>query len=253
MTVMNEQDARRTRRISLPLPVRVEHSVAKGNSLNEITRLIDVSAFGAGFKLLKPIKRGRLLQMTMPLARQLRNYDFTEPQYRVWGIVRHCIPIKAKTNENKDEKYAIGTAFIGKRPPKSYLEDPAKLYEITSRDDSQFWRVVEAPSLSDESHLPKEDRRHTRHQIPVSITLEALDDSGNTLTSENTVTENISLGGASVFTQLDVNIGSFLRVTSEQYRVSLTSIVRNKRYGKDNIPRLHLEFFDRYFPLEGIE
>lgn len=252
MNVMSEQDARRIKRISLPLPVRVEHSVARGNSLNEITRLIDVSAYGAGFKLLKPIKRGRLLQMTMPLARQLRNYDFTEPQYRVWGIVRHCIPVKDKENKSED-KFAIGTAFIGRKPPKDYFDDPAKLYDITNRDDSQFWRVVEAPTITDESHLPKEDRRHTRHQIPVSITLEKLDDLGNVISSENTVTENISLGGASVFTQLDVNIGSFLRITSDQYNVSLTSIVRNKRHGKDNIPRLHLEFFDRYFPLEGIE
>lgn len=251
MTVTTEQDARRIRRISLPLPIRVEHSVAKGNSLNEITRLIDVSAFGAGFKLQKPIKRGRLLQMTIPLSRQLRNYDFTEPQYRVWGIVRHCIPVRDK--EKNEERYAIGTAFIGKHPPTSYFADPAKLYEITNREDSQFWRIVEASNLPDESKLPKEDRRHTRHQIPVGITLEALDDIGNTIASETTVTENISLGGASVFTALNVSVGSFLRVTSDQYNVSLTSIVRGRRQGKDGIPRLHLEFFDRYFPLEGIE
>lgn len=251
MTVTTEQDARRIRRINLPLPIRVEHSVAKGNSLNEITRLIDVSAFGAGFKLQHPIKRGRLLHMTIPLSRQLRNYDYLEPQYRVWGIVRHCIPVRDKTKN--EEKYAIGTAFIGKTPPSSYHDDPAKIYEISHRDDSQFWRIVEALSIPDESHLPKEDRRHTRHQIPVSITLESLDDIGNVIASETTVTENISLGGAAVFTAMNVNVGSFLRVISEQYKVSLTSIVRGKRRGKDGIPRLHLEFFDRYFPLEGIE
>lgn len=251
MTVATEQDARRIRRINLPLPIRIEHSVAKGNALNEITRLIDVSAFGAGFKLERPIKRGRLLHMTIPLSRQLRNYDYLEPQYKVWGIVRHCIPIRNK--EKGEEKYAIGTAFIGKNPPNSYYDDPAKLYEITHREESQFWRVVEAPDKPDESKLPREDRRHTRYQIPVGITLEALDDIGNTTATETTVTENISFGGAAVFTGLDVNVGDFLRVTSEQYKVTLTSIVRGKRNGKDGIPRLHLEFFDRYFPLEGIE
>ena len=144
MNSVAEQDARRIRRINLPIPVRIEHSVAKGNSLNEITRLMDVSAFGAGFKLQKPVKRGRLLQMTMPLARQLRNYDFTEPQYRVWAIVRHCIPIRnAESPEN--DKYAVGTAFIGKTPPKGYFDDPAKLYEIVSRDESQFWSVSRHP------------------------------------------------------------------------------------------------------------
>lgn len=249
MNVTTEQDARRIRRINLPLPIRIEHSVAKGNSMNEITRLIDVSAFGAGFNLQHPIKRGRLLQMTIPLSRQLRNYDYLEPQYRVWGIVRHCIPIR----KDKEEKYAIGTAFIGKKPPSSYLDDPAKLYEITHREESNFWHVEEAPPIPDESNLPPADRRHTRHQIPIDIGLELLDDNGNSIAKENTVTENISLGGASVFTGLNANVGSFLRITCEQYRVIITAIVRNKRNGKDGIPRLHIEFFDRYFPLGGIE
>jgi hypothetical protein len=249
MNVTTEQDARRIRRINLPLPIRVEHSVAKGNSLNEITRLIDVSAYGAGFNLQHPIKRGRLVHMTIPLSRQLRNYDYLEPQYKVWGLVRHCIPIRGE----KEEKYAIGTAFIGKIPPSSYQEDPAKLYEISHREESNFWHVVEAPAIPDESNLPPHDRRHTRHQIPINIALELLDDIGNSIAKETTVTENISLGGASVFTSLNAKIGSFLRVSSEQYKVIITAIVRNKRNGKDGLPRLHLEFFDRYFPLEGIE
>ncbi len=249
MTVATEQDARRIRRINLPLPIRVEHNITNETPMNEITRLIDVSAFGAGFNLNHPIKRGRLVYMTIPLSRQLRNYDYLEPQYKVWGIVRHCIPVREKVGE----KYAIGTAFIGKYPPKSYAENPAKLYEISHREESNFWHIVEAPNNPDESHLPREDRRHTRYQIPVGTTLELLDDIGNPIAQETTVSENISLGGASVFTNLDANVGSFLRLTSEQYNVTITSIVRNKRRGKDGIPRLHLEFFDRYFPLQGIE
>ena len=249
MNVTTEQDARRIRRINLPLPIRVEHSVAKGNSMNEITRLIDVSAFGAGFNLQHPIKRGRLVQMTIPLSRQLRNYDYLEPQYKVWGIIRHCIPVRDKN----EEKYAIGTAFIGKHPPNSYHDSPEKIYEISHREESRFWHVVEAPAVPDESNLPTADRRHTRHQIPIGITLELLDDIGNSIAKETTVTENISLGGASVFTGLNAEIGSFMRLTSEQYKVIITAIVRGKRKGRDGIPRMHIEFFDRYFPLEGIE
>ncbi len=44
-----------------------------------------------------------------------------------------------------------------------------------------------------------------------------------------------------------------MRVKSEQYNASIISIVRGKRLGQDNIPRVHLEFVDRFFPLEGIE
>jgi hypothetical protein len=163
--------------------------------------------------------------------------------------VRHCIPVR----ERSGEKYAIGTAFIGKYPPKSYADNPAKLFEISHREESSFWHIVEAPNNPDESHLPKEDRRHTRYPIPVGIKLELLNDIGNTIAQEDTVTENISLSGASVFTNLEAHIGSFLRLNSEQYNVSITSIVRGRRTGRDGIPRLHLEFFDRYFPLDGIE
>jgi hypothetical protein len=50
-----------------------------------------------------------------------------------------------------------------------------------------------------------------------------------------------------------VEIGEFVRVKSENYNVSIISIVRGRRIGQDGIPRLHVEFVDRLFPLEGIE
>ena len=249
MSTASEKDSRRLHRIGLSLPVRIEHKLNQETSFNEITRLIDVSAFGAGFNLNHPIKRGRLIFMTMPLSRQLRNYDYMEPQYKIWALVRHCIPVRQKSGE----AYAIGTAFIGKRPPHSYTENPSKLYDISNRQSEGFWNVVEAENNPDESHLPKYDRRHTRHAIPINVLLEVLDNMGKVVTSETTVTENVSLGGASVFTSINADVGTFLRVSSEQYNAKLTSIVRGKRKGKDGIPRLHLEFFDRYFPLEGIE
>ena len=68
-----------------------------------------------------------------------------------------------------------------------------------------------------------------------------------------TVTENISLSGAAVFTSLEAEIGSFVRVKSDQYDVSIIAIVRGKRLGTDGISRLHVEFIDRFFPLDGIE
>lgn len=247
-----EKDERRMQRIGLTLPIRVEYKVNQSVSWTEVTRLRDISTFGAGFQLPRPVKRGRLILMTIPLPRQLRCYDFMEPQYRVYGLVRNCIPLKK--NPTTPETYAIGTAFIGKYPPVSYLEDPSKLYDIKPhREEGTLWQVTTAANNADESHLPKEHRRHSRFQIPVNIMLEMLDEDGNVQAGEVTVTENVSLGGASVFTSLPAEIGSFLRVTSEQYNVSIVSIVRGKRVGPDSIPRLHIEFIDRFFPLEGIE
>lgn len=249
-TASLQTDQRRLTRIALALPTRVEGKINSQTSWNEITRLKDVSAFGVGFNLQRPVKRGRLVYMTIPLPRKLRCYDFSESQYKIWGIVRRCVAVNVKT---KTDSYAHGIAFVGKHPPESYFHDPSKIYEISSREEEGFWQLIDAPTMPDESHLPKEDRRHSRFGIPVGLTLELLNEDRKVVATENTVSENVSFSGAAVFSTLPVEAGSFVRVKSEQYDVSIISIVRGKRLGPDNIPRLHLEFIDRFFPLEGIE
>lgn len=250
MDTANEPDNRRIPRFSLALPVRVESRVNDAATWNEITRLTDVSAFGAGFNLHRPVKRGRLLQMTIPLPRQMRCYDYAEPQYKVWGLVRSCI---TKESSATEENHAVGVAFIGKKPPESYFDDPAKLFEISHQDEGKLWSVIDAPAQPDESDLPKDLRRHSRLSIPENVIVEKIDADGYVLGSEPTVTENLSLSGAAVFSMLDVEVGEFVRVKSEQYSVSIISVVRGKHLGADGIPRLHVEFVDRFFPLEGIE
>jgi hypothetical protein len=247
---VSEKVSRRLQRVPLSLPIRVESKVNRSIVWNEITRLSDVSAFGAGFNLTRPVKRGRLVYMTLPMPRQLRSFDLMEPQYKVWGLVRRCIPILHRSN---GESYAHGVAFIGKHPPISFLENPAKLYEITYRDEEGLWNFIEAASNPDETLLPKDQRRHTRFQIPVTILIEKLDEDGNVSENETTVTENLSLSGASTFTTLNVNAGDFVRVTSEQYKAAIIAVVRGRRNASEGISRLHLEFIDHFFPLEGIE
>ena len=247
---VSEKENRRIQRVALPLPTRIEVKVDQTVSWTEITRLGDVSAYGAGFQLKRPVKRGRLLLVTTPMPRQLRCYDHNEPQYKIWGIVRRCLPVRTLAGE---ELYVIGAAFIGRNPPADYFQNPAKLYEISHRETHGLWHVVEAQLDADQEGLPRDTRRQTRFFIPETITIEPLDDNGNITGSETSVTENLSLGGASVFTSLPVKHGSFVRVTSERYGVTLISIVRGKRLGPDGLPRLHLEFIDKFFPLEGIE
>lgn len=247
-----EKENRRIQRISIPLPVRVEVKVDSSISWNEITRLSDVSAFGAGFSLKRPVKRGRLVHMTIPMPRQLRSFDYGEPQYKVWGAVRRCI----STGKTADRpEYSVGVAFIGKSPPANYSERPSQLYDISHREDEGegFWRLTPADLMSDDSHLPKDDRKQTRFSIPEALILQMVDDAGNTRDAEMTVTENISLSGAAVMTNLRLEVGTFLRVTSERFNVTILSVVRGSRVGPDGIPRLHLEFIDQHFPLEGID
>jgi hypothetical protein len=244
-----EKESRRIQRYELALPARVEVKVDHKFTWNEVTRLEDISAFGAGFNLNRPVKRGRLLVMSVPMPRQLRCYDYLEPQYRVWGIVRRCMQIGDNPGA---ASYAIGVAFIGKAPPASYNENPAKLYDLSEREDGGLWQIVDASAEVDESETPAYLRRHTRFSIPESLVLELLDENGDVAASEISVTENVSLGGASVFTSFDVEPGSFLRVKSERHDMSIISIVRGKHCGPDGIVRLHIEFVDHFFPLEGI-
>ncbi len=249
---LSEKENRRLQRISLPLPVRVEVKVDSKMTWNEITRLSDISAFGAGFTLKRPVKRGRLIQMTVPMPRQLRCFDYGEAQYKVWGLVRKCIPISTRTPE---QSFAVGVAFTGKNPPAEHIDHPSRLYDISHRESEGegFWHLRPADLTADDSDLPKELRKQTRFSIPEALTLELLDKSGNVTAYESTVTENLSVGGASVFTQHLLDDGTFLRVTSDRFNVTILSVVRSRRAGSDGISRLHLEFIDRLFPLQGID
>jgi len=188
--------------------------------------------------------------ISLPMPRQLRCYDYLEPQYRIWGLVRRCLPVGINPGK---QAYAVGIAFIGKNPPQPYLDDPAKLFDTSSREDGGLWQLVEVTGQPDESELPTYLRRHTRFAIPESLLLEMLDESGDVAASEVTVTENLSVSGASVFTSFNVEPGTFVRVKSEHHDLSIISVVRGKRVGDDGIVRLHIEFIDNLFPLEGIE
>lgn len=253
MSTVSEKETRRIQRFSLALPVRVEGRTNQINIWEEITRLTDISVFGAGFNLKHNVKCGSLLQMTMPLPRQMRCYDYTEPQYKVWGIVRSCISKEA--SPDSETPYSVGIAFIGKNPPSGYFENPDKTFEISLQEEGKLWKVVEVEPEIDASDaiLSIDSRRHSRLAIPNDIVVEKLDAEGNVIASEATVTENVSLSGAAIFSTLPVETGEFVRVKSSQYDVSIISVVRGKRTGQDNIPRLHVEFVDRFFPLEGIE
>lgn len=250
-TVTTEQDNRRIQRYPLALPARVEVKVDSKLGWNEITRLEDISAFGAGFKLKRPVKRGRLLVMSVPMPRQLRCYDYLEPQYRIWGLVRRCVPLT--NGGGVAHSYALGVAFIGKNPPPTYSDNPSKLFDLAEREDGGLWQLVDADANPDEGDLPGHLRRHTRFAIPESLLLEMLDENGDVAASEVSVTENLSLGGAAVFTSFNIAPGAFLRVRSERHDLSIISIVRGKHIGDDGIIRLHLEFIDHMFPLDGIE
>lgn len=215
----------------------------------EHTRLLDVTPFGVRFAISRPTEPGRLLHLTLPMPRQLRCFDHVEDQYRVWALVRNIKTVEA--GGGKPARYEVGAAFIGKRPPESFERDPTTLYEVASSvTDAGLSNVSERDARSSS---PSEPRPETRHNIPIEVIVEVLDEKGQVANTETTVTENISRRGASVFTSLNITRGRFVRVTSAQYQISVVAAVRARRTGANGIPRLHLEFVDKQWPLEGIE
>jgi hypothetical protein len=230
-------------RLELKLPVRVRCRETPEFEWTEITRLTDVTPFGAGFTLKHPIEKGRLLHMTIPMPRQLRVFDHVEDQYRVWALVRY---VKSKTEAGANAPiFEIGVAFIGKHPPRSYEENPARRYEIGGKTPESLSvpeeRVQEAAS--------EDQRTYTRHNIPVDIRIETLNDKGEVDQSESTVAENISQQGAAIYTTLELSVGRMIRLTSEQYRLTVHAAVRGRSIGPSGVQRIHVEFIDREFPL----
>jgi hypothetical protein len=229
------------KRLALQLPVRVYCRETPDFEWTEITRLINVTPFGAGFTLKRPTEKGRLLHMTIPMPRQLRVFDHVEDQYRIWAIVRYVLV----RSTDKGPAFEVGVAFVGKRPPASYEAEPSKRYDIAAN----IFQAL-APAEQMLAPLPDVDKRaHTRHNIAVDIRVTILDPEGAVVATEHTVTEDISKYGATIFTTLEISVGRFIRITSEQYGLTVHAAIRARSTGADGVGRMHVEFIDKQWPL----
>jgi len=231
-------------RVELKLPVRVDCRETPELEWTEVTRLIDVTPFGSSFTLKRPVEKGRLLHMTIPMPRQLRVFDHVEDQYRVWALVRRVKPVAPPGS--KTLLFEVGVAFIGKRPPKSYEEDPAKRYEIGGSTPETLSVAEDCVPIEMAS---SDKRTHTRHSIPVDMLIETFNDKGEVELSEHSVTENISPKGAAIYTTLSLPVGRFVRLSSEQYKLTVYAAVRGLSMGPTGVQRIHVEFLDREWPL----
>jgi hypothetical protein len=151
--------------------------------------------------------------------------------------------LKGKTTD-KEAAFEVGVAFIGKRAPASYETEPWKRYDIANTAAQALATVDELrpPSSADLRGL-------TRHTIAVDMRVEVLDLNAAVSASEQTVSEDISERGATLFTTLEISVGRFIRLTSAQYGVTAYAVIRSRSTGADGISRIHVEFVDRQWPL----
>lgn len=228
-------------RLALQLPVRVRVRETADFEWTEMTRLMNVTPFGAGFTLKRPTEKGRLLHMTIPMPRQLRVFDHIEDQYRIWAIVRY---LKSEITDQGTVFY-VGVAFIGKRPPESYQREPWRRYDISTN-------VFDSLAAVEEMVRPvstKDQREDTRHQIAIDMQVELLDEKGAVVQTEQTVSEDISPHGATLFTTLNLHPGRFIRLKSQQYGITVHAAIRAQHIGADGIARIHVQFIDKEWPL----
>jgi len=224
--------------VALSLPVRVTCRDTLSHEWVEMSRLVDVTPFGARMRLKRPTETGRLLLLTMAMPRPLRCFDHVEDQYRVWSLVRHLRALDAA--KHNGAVIEIGVAFVGKRPPESFLKDPSTRYDIANLQSGMWALQEESAELLSEAD-PSDKRNETRHTIPMEITLEVFGSEQEAPQIENTVTENISQHGAAVFTALNLERGRFVKLRTSD-GVEVLAVVRNRIVGADGIARLHLQF-----------
>jgi len=120
--------------------VRITCRETLGYEWTEMSRLVDVTPFGARLRLKRPTEVGRLLLLTMAMPRPLRCFDHVEDQYRVWSLVRHLRTLDSA--KYLGAVIEIGVAFVGKLPPASFTKDPATRYEIANLQ-AGMWIVQE--------------------------------------------------------------------------------------------------------------
>jgi len=273
------ESRRRRERMRIPIPGIVQSREGSEVQWSELTRLVDVTPFGASFLISRRIDVGRLVHLTLPMPRQLRCFDHAEDQYRVWALVRYIkpLPASALTSEKYKYRFAVGVAFVGKNPPGSYKLQPGTLYSTNLEEADSLTEGLHSAaargSLSKGGQSSDQDsgadstgemtgetasrrgdaRDGTRLNVPVDVILEVVGYAGSISSMrEHTVTENISRRGASVFTTFNVARGTRVRLTSAHHHLSINAFVLVHRIGADGLPRLHLKFTDEQWPLEGV-
>lgn len=242
MTVSTQTEQRQHRRFPSSFTLTVKAKEDKDSFWKETTEVLTISRNGAGFYLPRKCQVGQLLSLLMPMPKQLRGYDEDKEFYRIWGLVQHCNPVSG----DESKGFHVGVAFIGRDAPESYHETPLQSYMICGMSEEGFWKIKETTT-------PFITRKYTRYWTGIDVKLEVIDIDGNVCDEDFAKTENVSYSGAAIFSYLDANVGECCRVSSDRFDFSSIAVVRNRKLGKDKLPRLHLEFVDVKFPIEKLD
>ncbi len=282
---MSHSERRRTLRMGLSLPVRVQGFNPDGSSWEEISTTDDVSQGGFAFTLRRPVDLGQVLLLTLPLPKRLRQYDLTDASYRCYVLVRGMT--------HRPDQSRVGVMFFGKYPPRGFHENPGARYLLPT--DSAVGHKPTTPGASEPPPAPaaapppasptakptppgtgwafalpssppltastphapptptpkadpSERRVFPRFQLFVNFLLQQVDEFGVVLQEELTVADNMGKGGAHLITTLDFMKGDVVLLQEAGGGFATRAEIRDMLKGKDGVWRLHLKFLDRQAP-----
>ena len=207
-------------------------------TLSEDTRLLGVTQRGATLELSEPPSPGHLVRLVLPTA----GNSSVSLWALVWGI--------AGAQTAGRQTFTVSLLFFGTDIASNFAENPEAGYAYVAEDGGLF-RLQSYPSGGLAGTPWSERRRDSRLHLPVEVTTELLDEGGGVAARELAITENISRGGAALRTALPAPLDSRVRLTCERYKVVLDSVVRACNVGPDNITRMHVEFIDGQWPIDG--
>jgi hypothetical protein len=213
--------------MGMNVTVQVRGHDPDGTAWEEMSATDDASYGGASFPLRHPHGVGQVLLLSAPLPRNFRRYDLAETSYKTYALIRN-------TRSTENGGRVVGVMFLGRVPPKGFEAKPGGRYRLPTDPRAATAPAADAPR--------GERRRHERLQLFVNLRLRRAGVSG--VMEEQTVTENLSHGGARVFTTLPITAGETLTVTDLEDTVASEAVVRNVYVGADRVTRLNLHFPD---------
>ena len=234
----------------LQTPLRVEWRDAGGETRAETTRLLDADLHGAAFALSEQVELGQMLKLTLPPVFESLRRAPDETQSETWALVWAVTPAHAPRRglpggATPRPRHLTRVLFFGMDVPRDFVEGEGGPCLYVAEDDGSF-RLHRAADAGDQA---ANRRRESRIHLPYEVTAEVLDEHGQVVASELSITENVSRRGAALRTTLDLRPYTRVRLTCAQFNFTVNSVVRACGVGPDQIARMHVEFIDGQWPL----
>lgn len=210
-------ERRKSRRVSLRIPVRVQGRDPNGTTWEKMVSCEDISGGGLALILEHPVRVGQVLHLALALPQQFRKYNLTDAFYHVYGLVRG----RRKGN-------TVGILFLGKHPPRGTESLPTELFLLPG----------------DPKPLAA-----NKYGFEVLLRLEAEQAPGGIAQEERSIVENVGARTAEARTMsLPVFKGVIITVEEVGGEFKTRAEIRAVAIAKDGQPRLSLLFIDDPVP-----